>query len=198
MECPCPPAFALDLGWGMSTCRRCGNSKAVQLQNVVNYAVPCPNRAPYSRRKRYIRLLSNTFGSRVSRLHEPIVEKLVASGPASVADIYEFIRNSRTRAFKRYDAVCILAANILDFKATPLTLPQLRWAEFVFRDIEIRHSRVKGTFPAYSWICERALQELGRSDLCQFVHRLKCKKRRRVYEKTYGDLIRIPAGARVS
>lgn len=195
MDCPCPPACAIDLGWGMQTCRRCGTSKAVQLQNVVNYAVPSPNRAPYSRRKRFVRLLSNTFSARVSRLHKPFLDALTASRPRSVDGIYGFIRASKDRAFKRYDAICLLAFHLLDKKSVPLTLSQLRWAEFAFREIEHRHGRIKGTFPAYSWICERCLQELGRSDLCQFVHKLKCKKRRLVYERLYGDLLRIPAGA---
>ena len=145
-----------------------------------------------------MRLLGNAYGTRVSKLHQPIVDALYSSSPKTLTDIYKFIRRSSFRSFKRYDSLAFFAINILDKKIEPLTLSELRWAKFTFREIEHKHSRVRGTFPAYSWICERALQELGRSDLCQFVHRLKCKKRRRVYEKTYGDLIRIPAGARVS
>ena len=184
----------IDLGWGMGTCRRCGVSKRIQINNIVNYSLPCPSRAPYSRRKRFMRLLGNTYGARVSKLHQPIIDALFAIQPESLSDVYEFIRTSNERAHKRYDALGFFAMHILDKKIKPLSLAQLRWAEFTFREIEYRHSRVQGTFPAYSWICEQCLLQVGRADLCQFVHRLKCKKRRQVYQEVYGPLITAPAG----
>ena len=194
MGCDCPADSIMDLGWGMGTCRQCGVSVPMQIQNVVNYAVPCPSRAPYSRRKRFMRLLGNAYGTRVSKLHQPIIDALYTAKPESLTDIYEFIRTSSERAHKRYDALGFFAIHILDQKVEPLSLAELRWAEFTFREIEYKHSHVRGTFPAYSWICEQCLLKLGRSDLCQFVHRLKCKKRRQVYQDVYGSLIIAPGG----
>ena len=194
MGCDCPATDLIDLGWGMATCRRCGVSTRMQLNNVVNYPVPCPSRAPYSRRKRFMRLLGNSYGTRVSKLHQPIIDALYAAKPKTLAHIYDFIRTSTVRSHKRYDALAFFAIHVLDETVKPLTLAQLRWAEYTFREIQHKHGRLRGTFPAYSWVCERCLLALGRQDLCRFVHKLKCKKRREVYASLYGSLITAPCG----
>ena len=160
--CKCPQAARVQLSWGHSSCRNCGCTKATGAGNIVNYAVRCPNRAPYSRRKRFMRLLANTFGSRVSRISAPLVNALVQVKPTSVDDIYKFIRVSKNRAFKRYDALAYLAYHLAGAKIKPLTLQQQKWAEYIFREIQWLYGRKPGsTFPAYSWVLEQVLLHLA-------------------------------------
>ena len=186
--CPCPQSEIVLLGWG-KTCRLCGATSGMgQGCNIVSYAVRSPNRAPYSRRKRFLRLLANTYASRVSKISNDLTDRLVNKNPQTVAAIYQFMRTSRDRCCKRYDAIALLAFHIIGVRVTPLTLQQQKWAEYKFRDIQWIHGREHGTFPAYSWVIEQVLICLGRADLLEFVHLLKCRHRRAVYSKRYGHV----------
>ena len=98
------------------------------------------------------------------------------------------MRTNKHRFAKRYDALALLSFHATGVRPPPLTLRQQQWGEYKFRDIMSIHSRVGGTFPAYSWIIERVLLGSERSDLLQFVHQLKCKHRRAVYEDRYGKV----------
>ena len=190
--CTCPETARVLLSWGMSSCRYCGCTYTASIGNVVNYAVPCPNRAPYSRRKRFMRLLANTFASRVSKIGPELINALITADPKSTMDIYHFIRMAKNRIFKRYDAIGYLSYHLVGTKIKPLSLTQQKWAEYIFREIQWLHGRNRGTFPAYSWILEQVLCTLGRSDLLPYVHLLKCKRRRAVYHATYGHVFKGP------
>ena len=188
--CSCPKTQRVLLGWG-ETCRLCGaTTGAGQGCNVVTYQVRSPNRAPYSRRKRFLRLLANTYANRVSRVSKQLTDNLMLCKPRTVDDIYTFLRRSRHRWFKRYDALALLSYHILGVTVKPLSLHQQKWAEYKFRDVQWIHGRDRGTFPAYSWIIEQVLVALGRKDLLQYVHLLKCRHRRAVYTKKYGHVFR--------
>ena len=195
--CSCPPAALIDHRWGLATCRICGIARTAPIQNIVRYCPPCSNRAPYSRRKRFLRLLSNTYASRVSKVHTDLLKALMHHEPKQIQDIYQFIRTSKNAHFKRYDALGFLAWHLLGQRVEPLSPNQGKWADFVFRRVETRHVQVRGTFPAYSWIIEQVLTSLNRTDLLPYVHQLKCKRRRHVYMKTYGSLFTIPSGASI-
>ena len=187
--CSCPETARVLLSWGAHSCRFCGRTTTFGTVNVVNYAVRCPNRAPYSRRKRFLRLLANTFASRVSRIGPGLVDALCQKKCQSVQDIYRFIRLSKNRSFKRYDALAHLAYPLIGAKIRPLSFQEQKWAEYTFREIQWLHGRTRGgTFPAYSWILEKVLYALNREDLTPYVHLLKCKRRRAVYQSTYGHV----------
>ena len=185
--CTCPENERINLGW-IWTCRLCGKTHGLGLSNLVQYAVQCPARAPYSRRKRFLRLLANTYGHRVPRVSEQLTDELCARDITSTAGIYAFMRMSRFRFAKRYDALALLSFHMTGARAMPLSLRQLQWAEYKFRDIQTIHSRTRGTFPAYSWVIEQVLLCTGRMDLLQYVHLLKCRQRRAVYEDRYGKV----------
>ena len=188
--CTCPASARVLLSWGMASCRFCGCTYPASAGNIVNYAVCCPNRAPYSRRKRFMRLLANTFASRVSKMGPELINALIIAAPKNTTEIYQFIRTSRNRSFKRYDAIGHLTYHLIGIKIKPLSFQQQKWAEYTFREIQWLHGRNRGTFPAYSWILEQVLRTLGRDDLIPYVHLLKCKRRRAVYNETYGHVFK--------
>ena len=192
--CDCPRSAAIETGWGLNICSRCGVSQSAPISNVVNHAVPCSTRPPYSKHKRFAKLLCHTYGYRVSKIHQSLVDALNTTRIESTQDIYNLIRSSKGPHMKRYDALAHLSQYRLDKKIMPLSRIQTTWASHVFREVVSLHAHRRGTFPAYSWCIEKCLLAVNRLDLLQYVHCLKCKKRRIVYEKLYGRLFRIPSG----
>jgi hypothetical protein len=79
-------------------------------------------------------------------------------------------------------------------RIAPLEHSQIVHASHIFNQIERLHSRIGGCFPAYSYIIEKILQLFDRKDLCGFLHVLKCKKRRLMYDLTYHPLIKSLCG----
>jgi len=192
MQCDCPLTAMIDENWGISTCRRCGVAKRVPIRNVVRY-IPFGSspRAPYSRKKRFLRLLANCYGSRVSVLPTEFVKALQGVDLKTSGDIYKFIRASGNRRFKRYDSVAILTMYLLDKKIQPLDPIHSQWAAHVFSEIEREH-KFGETFPAYSYVIECLLKTIGRDDLVEYIHPLKCKRRRAIYNSRYGNLFTRP------
>ena len=196
--CGCPRGAVIETGWGLNICSQCGVTVGVPISLLVNYAVPCSGRPPYSKHKRFAKLLCHSYGHRVSRIHPSLIEKLNKTVISSAVDIYNLIRASKGTKMKRYDAIASLCIYKLGSTITPLNHNQNMWASHIFRDVVSLHARNRGTFPAYSWCIEKCLIALGREDLLRYVHRLKCKKRRTVYEHVYGHLFKTPCGVRES
>ena len=187
--CTCPESARVNLGW-IWTCRLCGKTHGMSRSTLVQYCTQSCTRAPYSRRKRFLRLLANTYGHRVPRVSAQLTDELHNHNITDTPRIYKFMRASKRRFAKRYDALALLTTHVSGTRPMPLSLRQLQWAGYKFRDIQTIHSSARGTFPAYSWIIEKVLECCGRSDLLQYVHKLKCRQRRAVYEHRYGGVFK--------
>ena len=135
----------------------------------------------------------------VSKIHAPLVQYLVQKNCDSVRSIVHAIKISKDRRHKRYDAIAYLARELIGLKSVPLTLHDQTRCKFIFRGIMDVYARERGKFPAYAWIIEKCLLMLGRPDLIQFLHCLKCPSRRRYYETVYGPVFsQCAASARAS
>jgi hypothetical protein len=148
-----------------------------------------PTRPPYSRKKRFLKLLHNVWADRLPRMKNNFVEALVASKPKSVGQILGFIKASKEREYKRYDCLSRLSYEILKHTIDPLTHHQIRFCEGVFQRIEVKHRLLRKTFPAYSFIIEMCLRHkfIARLDLVGYLHLLKCPKRRTTYMRDYNE-----------
>ena len=190
MMCRCPQTDLIDTGFGLSICRLCGTAQRRSTENIVSYCVKCPNRPPYSRARRFEKLLCNVFGHRVSRISQSLGKYLLETDISSVQDLTRQLKRSQNRKHKRYDAIAFLARQLLGLQIVPLTLQTQQWCKYKFREVQILHQQTGGTFPAYSWIIEKCLCSLNRTDLCQFLHKLKCQHRRKHYESMYGAIFK--------
>ena len=184
----------IETGWGLNICTRCGVSIRVSISNVVNHAVPCSTRPPYSKHKRFAKLLCHTYGHRVSKISPLLIDAITSAKACTPGCVYRLIRASRGAHMKRYDAIAHLSSSLFDIRIVPILHRQSDWADYTFREVVSMHARIRGTFPAYSWCIEKCLIALDRQDLLVFVHRLKCKKRRLVYEHNYGYLFKLQSG----
>ena len=173
---------------GFYVCMYCGS-----MQNQRVYIMPsaygrAPARPPYCRQKRFVKLLHNTWASRIPRCCDLFMKSLDSINPKTTPQILTFIRDSTHRKFKRYDCLALLSIKILHHTIPPLTAEQIAWCTGVFQKIEIRHRKVGGIFPCYPWTIERCLETLHRRDLLEYIHKLKCPRRRSRYECIYGNL----------
>ena len=187
--CECKREYMVQVA-GLHVCRRCGVAKSEPIYILAPLHTCCPARPPYSRRKRYVRLLHNVWAARTSRCSESFLRALVTANPQSSKDIHDFIRQSNTREFKRYDCLAALSAQLLGHTIQPLGKSEICWATSCFEQIESLHLRRGGVFPAYSFIIEMCLRHTKpqRADLLPYVHVLKCAKRRAQYTNIYGHI----------
>ena len=145
-------------------------------------------RAPYCRRKRFDRILANSYGHRVPRVCAGLVDLILKSNCETTKDILAVMKNSRVRAFKRYDSLALLTRQLTDARPLPLSVREHRWCVCRFREVERRYVNLRGTFPAYAFIVELCLKSLGRSDLLVYVNLLRCRRRRVLYGRQYGAI----------
>ena len=200
MSCPHEERFRIN-ECGMVICRQCGVAMGPSVPRVYHTGFACDNRQPYCRRRRFLRLLANCFGERCPKLSDDLIQLLQGGPPQatpspqppvrSTQDIFDRIRKSTNKTCKRYDSLAHLSRCLLHQSVPPLTEGQLYFAKCCFDKLEHAHHhqfmvRGKVTFPAYAWICEKVCLACGRTDLFQYIHRLKCKKRRREYHSLYG------------
>ena len=188
--CGCSSTNSCAYEYGFLTCLQCGFTFPHRPQQLVGYAsvLCCLSRPPYSRSKRFDRILSNSYGARVPKVADSLIKELIRTECNSAEGMYNLMRQSADRQFKRYDALSYLVMNLTNSKIKPLTIDQHSWCRECFKAVLEVHANKRTTFPAYSFLVERCLCALGRSDLVQYINSLKCKRRRRYYSETYGHI----------
>lgn len=187
MCCCAHPQVVAELGFYV--CVKCG----VQQHRSV-YIKPCvfgraPSRPPYSRKKRFVKLLFNTWAARLPRVSFEFMKYIYEQRPRNPTDIVHLIRDNKTRSFKRYDCLAKLSHELLKHEILPLSQEKISFCLGIFQKIEIRHRELGGVFPAYSFILEKCFEHpfVNRIDLIKYLHLLKCVRRRCRYSNDYRD-----------
>ena len=142
-------------------------------------------RPPYCRKKRFNKLLYNVWGARSPRMEDALVRYIEKNNPQNASDILSLIRKSKQRSFKRYDCISKLCVDLLRHRPTPLSQNHIQMCMGIFQRVELHHRVIGGCFPAYSFLLELCMYTIDRVDLLQYIHRLKCEKRRMLYFKQY-------------
>jgi hypothetical protein len=172
---------------GFRVCSSCGTQDMCPIFLKPHAFNRAPARPPYSRKKRFQKLLFNVWSARLPSMKDAFVEYIQKSEPHTPRQIVELIRTSKNRSFKRYDCVSRLSREFLLHRIEPLTPCQIQECMGIFERVEITHRRVGGVFPAYSFLIEMALQQMNRMDLVKYLHHLKCPRRRQKYITLYGS-----------
>ena len=181
----CPHRRVVDDA-GFRVCAACGQQDLCPIF-IRPHACQLPAaRPPYSRRKRFQKLLHNAWSARLPSMRDDFVKYIQKHAPKTPQRIIELIRTANRREFKRYDCISRLSIEFLGHRPRPLTPCQISECMGIFQRVEIVHRRARGVFPAYSFLIELCLVKVGRPDLIQYIHRLKCPRRRSTYLKLYG------------
>ena len=175
---------------GFELCAMCGIMRCRIFEAAQRKACREMSRPPYSRAKRFMRLLHNSWGSRSTRCPDSLLKALCARDPHTVKQIRAFIKHSSPKQHKRYDSLANLAIKLLDHRPLPLSQEQITAARRIFQQIEMKFNLIGGCFPAYSWIIEHILKRFSRPDLVIYLNLLKCPRRRGQYSARYGAIIK--------
>ena len=197
--CVCNPVCAD----GALVCALCGVAITIGTQYVHTPIIdkygrffPHASRLRYNRARRFSRIIANTYGHRVPVLDAKLYPYLMPC--TDIKSVFRVIRSLEARWAKRYDAVAWIYVNIIGGTIKPLSASNYAWCIGQFKKLEILHRYHTGSFPAYSWICEELFRQIGRTDLLVFLHKLKCRKRRRTYDELYHSVLigesEIPLG----
>ena len=189
MRCCGQPISKIDNCW---LCTICGSVSSFLVMQPSYSEQPMPTRVPYSRLKRFQRVFANVFGLRIAKVDDNLLKDLSTVGQElkTPSCLFKLIKGFTCRSYKRYDAVSLFSVLFLGHTIKPVSDSERVVSVARFRDVESSHEYQGGTFPAYSWLIEKILILLGRHELIQYVHCLKCPKRRRLYEQQYGMLFK--------
>ena len=181
----CCPHRRIVFDAGFRVCASCGQQDACPIF-IRPHACQLPAaRPPYCRKKRFQKLLHNVWSARLPNMKDRFVQYIQENKPETPAQIIELIRTAKPREYKRYDCISRLSIEFLNHRPKPLTQCQISECMGIFERVEIVHRRQKGVFPAYSFLIELCLVKVDRPDLIQYIHRLKCPRRRSRYLKLY-------------
>ena len=181
---------------GFRVCASCGQQDDCPIF-VRPHACQLPAaRPPYCRKKRFQKLLHNVWSARLPNMKDQFVKYIQDHNPQTPDEIIELIRTAKPRDYKRYDCISRLSIEFLNHRPEPLTQCQISECMGIFERVEIVHRRQRGVFPAYSFLIELCLVKVKRPDLIQYIHRLKCPRRRTKYLKLYGPCFRHKSAPR--
>ena len=184
MSCCERQRMVTDLGF--KVCMSCGVQGRMVFIKPSIYG-RAPGRPPYSRKKSFLKLLYNVWGARLPKLTFDFMKQIYGEAPECPLDIIKFMKVRKSRIFKRYDCVAKLSQELLGHRPEALCTRKIAFCLGQFQWIEVRHCRIGGVFPAYSFILEMCLQHpiVDRPDLIQYLHLLKCPRRRAKYKTSY-------------
>ena len=170
-------------------CRECGRRSPGRIYSMPYGGGgghrPGSTRLRYSRIRRFSRILSNVFAHRCPTVDNRLMKLICEADLQGPAEVFRHIRSLEARWAKRYDACAYLCVNVLNHKIPPLCRDDMAYCLGRFRMVETLHRYHGGSFPAYSWIAERLLFHVNRGDLVPYIHRLKCRRRRKTYTHRY-------------
>jgi len=173
----------LELGNGLSVCTQCGVVQA------GNYGTDnfCQNEAVhprvcYTRRKRFKKYLNRAcMVQSGTTVPDETWQYLLERAPYRTPyDIVRTLKAARHLKRKCYDSLPLLARHMCPTCPVPVLGP-LEIAEcyslFDVVDAAFRN----GPFISYLYVLEYILYKIGRFDLCPYLSRIKCRKRRFKY-----------------
>jgi len=182
-SCKQPP-YWLEMGNGLSVCTSCGIASMIGFYGAENAF--CRNEAVhpkvcYTRQKRFKKYLNRArMIQSGSTVPDETWKYLIERGPYRTPyDIVRTLKGARHLRQKCYDSLPLLSRHLCS--KCPPTLDEKEAAR-CNRIFDVIDSSLKnGPFLSYLYVLEYILHKIGRSDLCPFLSRIKCKKRRHKY-----------------
>lgn len=195
--CKCTaPKFLTD--YNTEVCSSCG------LENRIGYSMFEPNanvyntHTPflqgYSRQKRFAAMLDCVITpSPSSADNETLKYMLPHKTVKNVNEIFKLLKNHNSKD-KRYCSVHLFTRLLCPTYVPPKTVSHEVRKRILnrFKDMEFLHRRFVNHKPffSYCWLLRKFLSNEGLTQFLPYVKTLKCKRRCKVYEDLYTELIR--------
>ena len=187
----------LEFGNGMSVCTQCGVAQA----GAYGTESFCQNEAVhprvcYTRRKRFKKYLNRArmvqSGTTVpDETWQYLLERAPYRRPY---DIVRTLKAARHLKRKCYDSLPLLARHMCPGKVPELDSAETAKCYRLFDVVDASFG--DGPFISYLYVLEYILHKIERSDLCPYLSRIKCRKRRFKYNmqlnRIFGSPCKLP------
>ena len=186
--CPCGNADRFEVGgFGLDTCCVCGICIPGVISDMNQYVPadrimhPCT----YTRRKRFRRyLLRANRNQSCNTVPAETWAYLLESAPyTSPGTLYRRLKLAKHLKRKCYDSLPLMCLHLCSMPVPTLTDEEIRKAMRYFDTIDRYLMRNQMSMISYLFCLEFILLKLGRPDMLPFLNRIKCSKRRRVYNE---------------
>ena len=194
----CKEFFVVQTDYHTLVCTLCGkeikNFGTIKQKNQSYTQSNYPFAQCYSRRKRFLEMITNIFFPSLSVLDNNVCEKLCKrkNQIKSTAQMFIFLKSLKLKD-KRYGSVHAFCMQFMkNYKAPkPIDRALLKHLGFMFSEIELVYFRLfgRGQFFNYSWLILKIFKVLKLDEYCCYVKPLKCKKRVFVYDKKITAII---------
>ena len=183
------------LGSGLSSCCRCGNTTFVGFSSSDVWS-PCENLVPrvsYTRRKRFKKYLNRACQHQaVSTVPDATWAYLLGNRPYRTAqDIIRALKAAKHLKRKCYDSLPVLVRELIGTAVPMLNDMEKERCMLLFDKVDV-HVGCKVPFVSYLYTLEYCLHKIGRRDLLPFLSRIQCRKRRAKYNVMLDDLFGTP------
>ena len=188
----CETAITEYMGAGISFCTKCGTMIKGRFEEFFHWTGnEQMHTSCYTRLKRFRKYLGRACrmqGS--STVPDETWQYLLERAPFnSPGHIVKTLKKARVRR-KCYDSLPLMVEQL----CPEITVPTLDPAEFRLAlehfTVVDGHYRKEASFISYLYVLEYILHKIGRSDLCQYLSRIQCRKRRLKYnlilDKVFG------------
>ena len=196
-NCPdCDASISEYMGAGIKFCTKCGLMQKGHFEEFFHWT---GNEQMYSscytRLKRFRKYLSRACrmqGS--STVPDETWQLLLDRAPfTSPGHIVKTLKKARVRR-KCYDSLPLMVEQLCPhIKVPTLDAVEFRQALEYFSKVD-EHYRKKNSFISYLFVLEYILHKLKRSDMCPYLSRIQCRKRR----LKYNDILDKIFGCRTS
>jgi hypothetical protein len=178
----CKASIFEEPGYGLDFCMNCGLARVgkIYCQEYCFKASQIPQ--SYTRIKRFKRYLSRATRSQSSNsVPRETWDYLFKHGPYRDSEqIRQTLKQSKVKN-KCYDSLPFLTMSLIPSIKLPVLLEsEKNLALEFFKRID---ARIGKPFLSYLYCLEYILKRVGRSDMCPFLNRIQCKKRRLCYKK---------------
>ena len=189
----CSPCRIAITEYGSSVCVVCGQEdfRGIWTDRRFDHSGAPIGGGTYTRMKRFRKYINRT-GMHQSVTCVPddtwryLLENRPYSGPGAIVRALKKLKKSRKKC---YDCLPLLTSVLCPNISVPILTERDKFdALNVFRKVD--HCYLRGMpLISYMYVLEYILEHIGRSDMLPFIHKVQCKKRRRLYRARLDDLI---------
>jgi hypothetical protein len=182
--CKCGHKHFDEGGFGLDFCLSCGLGTQGYVFNAQYvYQDRIPGQQSYTRLKRFKKYLCRAMRQQSGcTIPRDTWDYLNERGPYRDSKHIQYVlKQARNIRRKCYDSLPFLTAALCPHLSVPtLSLREKNRAIEHFKQIDFAFS--EGPFVSYLFCLEYILMKLGRADICDYINRIQCVKRRKAYK----------------
>ena len=184
--CVCGFAHFEDTGFGMDFCLQCGlgrRSQTDRVESQYSSAAPLSGYQSYTRVKRFKKYLSRAMREQSScTVPRETWDYLLEHRPYRGAKhIQHTLKQARHLKRKCYDSLPFLTSLLCPHVLVP-TIEEHEKLQALTHFAVIDRAIREGPFVSYLFCLEYILRKIGRGDVCDYINKIQCPKRRAAYQ----------------